>query len=300
MRVASVTERSPIAKIRSHILVVLQIFFWAYHVSGALPLLRVCSFNSMRQRPVHPTLFVESYVTRSSSVHLSATSFECESAKCNRVSASCCSCLFNQVLLRRRSKLKLVGVGVSTKWNRVSFHARTHQETHVSSSLRVLWSLNHFAGLARVCCLKCLCVVGCRFLGELVWERSQFCFQAAFALALRLFFRKFFTLSYFSRSRFVHVSHALRFLHVESFQSRRPWWVHPTPFFGEPRDEVISGSSLWDVFSVSKLKLTSAGASRSDCNTLCSSVPAHKRVVIAAQFVGLRVDHVLSWSCCDS
>ena len=30
--------------------------------------------TSMRQRPVHPTLFVESYVTRSSSVHLSATS----------------------------------------------------------------------------------------------------------------------------------------------------------------------------------------------------------------------------------
>ena len=31
-------------------------FLRAYHVSGALPLLRACSFNSMRQRPVHPTL----------------------------------------------------------------------------------------------------------------------------------------------------------------------------------------------------------------------------------------------------
>ena len=43
-----------------------------------------------------------------------------------------------------------------------------------------------------VLCMMCLCVVVCRFLGEMVWERSQFCFQAAFALALWLFFRKFF------------------------------------------------------------------------------------------------------------
>ena len=72
-----------------------------------------------------------------------------------------------------------------------------------------------------VLCMKCLCVVVCRFLGEMWWERSQFCFQAAFALALWLFIRKFFTLSYFSRSRFVHVSDALRFLHVRLFQFRR-------------------------------------------------------------------------------
>ena len=73
-------------------------FLRAYHFSGALPLLRDCSFNLMRQRPVRPTLFVESHVTRSSSVHLSATSSGCESAKCNRAYASCRSCLFNEVL----------------------------------------------------------------------------------------------------------------------------------------------------------------------------------------------------------
>ena len=73
-------------------------FLRAYHVSGALPLLRACSFNSTRQRPVHPTFFVESYVTRSSLFLLSVQSSQCESGKCNRVSASCCSCLFNKVL----------------------------------------------------------------------------------------------------------------------------------------------------------------------------------------------------------
>ena len=245
----------------------------------------VCSVMSSSNTPLS-----QSDVTRSSLFLLSVQSSQCGSAKCNRASASCCSCLFNQVLWRRRSKLNCVGVGVSTKWNRVSCHVGTHQETHVSSSVRVLWRLNNFAGLVWVCCAWSVCAL---LLGEMVWERSQFCFQAAFPLALWLFFRKFFTLSYFSRSRFVHVSDALRSLHVRLFQFRRQWWFHPTPFLGEPRDEVISGSSLWDVLCVSNLKLTSAGASRSVCLTSCSPVQAHHRVVIAAQFCESRLGNVL-------
>ena len=70
--------------------------------------------------------FVEGYVTRSSSVRLFATSSECEVAECNRASASCRSCLFNEVLWRRRSMFDGVGVGVSTKRHCVSCHARRH------------------------------------------------------------------------------------------------------------------------------------------------------------------------------
>ena len=73
-----------------------------------------------------------------------------------------------------------------------------------------------------VLCMKCLCVVVCRFLGEMVWERSQFCFQGGFRSRIVVVLQKVFHLSYFSRSRFVHVSDALRFLHVRLFQSRRP------------------------------------------------------------------------------
>ena len=40
----------------------------------------------------------QSDVTRSSLVLLCVQSSQCESAKCNSASASCCSCLFNQVL----------------------------------------------------------------------------------------------------------------------------------------------------------------------------------------------------------
>ena len=116
-------------------------------------------------------------------------------------------------------------------------------------------------------------------------------FQVGSARNCGFFLIKFFTLSYFSWSRFVHVSDALRLLYVRLFHFRRQWWVHPTSFFGEPRGEVISGSSLWDCFQVEFFKCRCF--SRSVCRTSCSSVQAHQRVVIAAQFVGLRLGNVL-------
>ena len=242
-------------------------------------------------------LLSESRVAKSHLAHLSATSPECECARCNRASASCRSCLFNKVLWRRSSKLNCVGVGVSTKWNRVACHVG---DTLGNTCFFVSEGAVKVESFCRVgqgwpgCLAWSVCALSLAvFLVKWCGSAASYVSKATFALALWLFFRKFFTLSYFSRSRFVHVSDALRFLHVRLFQFRCQWWVHPTPFFGDPRDEVISGSSLWDVLSVSNLKLTSAGASRSVCFTSCSSVQAHQRVVIAAQFVGLRLGNVL-------
>ena len=172
MRVAS----SPFAKLRSPIFGCSSVFFFTSLSCFWRAAASSCLFNFMRQRPVHPTLFVESYVTRSSSVHLSATSSECESAECNRASASCRSCLFYEVLWRRRIMFDSVG-GVSTKWHCVSCHARRHQETRVSSSVRMMWRLNHFAGSVWVCCLKCLSVVPESFPGEEVRERNHCLFS---------------------------------------------------------------------------------------------------------------------------
>ena len=74
MRMASVAERSPIVKFRSRILVVLQIFY-----KLIMFLARCRFFVLVRSTPCVDGqfiqhFFVESYVTTSSSVHLSATS----------------------------------------------------------------------------------------------------------------------------------------------------------------------------------------------------------------------------------
>ena len=114
-------------------------FLWAHHVSGALPLLVLvrstwCVKGQFIQHFLWRATWQDHHGFISLRRHLS-------------------------VRVLSATERLLVVVRVCS----ISCHARRPQETRVSSSVRMIRRLNHFAGLVWVCCMKCLSVVPVSF-----------------------------------------------------------------------------------------------------------------------------------------
>ena len=153
MRVASVTERTPIVKLRSPILVVLQFFY-----ELIMFLARCRFFVLVRSTPCVNVQFIQHFLWRATwQDH------------------------HRFISLRRHLSVRVLSATermlVVVRVCSISCHARRHQETRVSSSVRMMWRLNRFAGLVWVCCMKCLSVVPGSFLGEEVRERNHCLFS---------------------------------------------------------------------------------------------------------------------------
>ena len=70
-----------------------------------------------------------------------------------------------------------VGVGVSTKWHRVSCHARRHQENTCFFVSEDDVKVESFCRFGLSVCMKCLSVVPGSFPGEEVQERNHCLFS---------------------------------------------------------------------------------------------------------------------------